>query len=65
MVFDYYIGQLKNLKNNLITDINSGDIWIGPANTPHEYWADENCMFISSALFVEEDFLPFRKKYYT
>tara|TARA_B100000925_G_scaffold281141_1_gene252584 strand:- start:12 stop:875 length:864 start_codon:yes stop_codon:yes gene_type:complete len=61
MVLIVISGNLKFKKNNLITDINSGDIWIGPANTPHEYWADENCMFISSALFVEEDFYHLEK----
>ena len=61
MVLIVISGNLKFKKNNLITDINSGDIWIGPANIPHEYWADENCMFISSALFVEEDFYHLEK----
>ena len=62
MVLMIISGKLQYSDNSKIKIIEPGEIWIGPAGVPHDYWAEDKCSFISAALFVEEGFHHLEKK---
>lgn len=55
-------GKMKFFDNGNEYVLEAGEIWVGPAGKPHDYWAIEKSSFISAALFVEEGFYHLEKK---